>query len=57
MESGWIINFRDGSKIALDEGAYQVLVKKLNGIRSEEHWFFLENAITNNPGIVLIRRA
>lgn len=54
MESGWVINFKDGNRIALNEKAYKSLSKKLKKIQSEEHWFCLEGAINQYPGITLI---
>lgn len=55
MESGWIVNFKDGTRIAYDEKSYKTLNKNQEGIRSEEHWFSLEDAVKSNPGIMLIK--
>lgn len=54
MESGWVINFKDGSHLVLNEKAYKSLSKKLKKIRSEEHWFCLTDAINKYQGITLI---
>ena len=46
-QSGWIINFKDGSKIALSENAYEKYNVENNKklVSSEEHWFDIQNAI------------
>lgn len=53
--SGWVVNFKDGNKIALDEKAYKVLLINPEEIQSEEHWFSLGDAIKKYPGIKLIK--
>ncbi len=55
MESGWVVNFKDGNRIALDEKAYKVLSKDPEEIQSEEHWFSLTAAIKKYSGITLIK--
>ncbi|CAG9705752.1 hypothetical protein [Clostridium neonatale] len=58
MESGWIINFVNGSRIIYTEDAYREDLGKttlISSIRSEEHWFSLEQAIKENPSLLVIR--
>lgn len=58
MESGWIINFVNGSRIIYTEDAYRNDLGKttlISSIRSEEHWFNLEQAIRENPSLLVIR--
>lgn len=50
MESGWIINYKDGRRVIMDEDAYQKS-KSSGDIRTEEHWFGLDKAIEDNPGL------
>lgn len=54
MISGWVINFKDGSRIAYNEKAYKTLVKEPDKIQSEEHGFSLLDAVKRYPGILLI---
>lgn len=46
-QSGWIINFKDGNKIALSENAYEKYNEENNKklVSSEEHWFDIQNGI------------
>ena len=46
-QSGWIINFKDGSKLALSENAYEKYNEENNKkfVSSEEHWFDIQNGI------------
>lgn len=58
MESGWIINFKNGSRIIYTEDAYNNVLGNttlISSIRSEEHWFSLEQAIRENPSLLVIR--
>lgn len=55
MESGWIVNFKNGTKVAMTEEVHEFMKVKLDEIISEEHWFALEEAIKKNPGIKLIK--
>ena len=60
MKSGLIINFENGSRIIYTEGAYREDLGKTtltSSIRSEEHWFSLEQAIKDNPKLLVIRTA
>jgi uncharacterized protein YpbB len=62
MESGWIINFKNGYRVILDEAAYKrlktdAIKKEPEEIRSEEHWFSIEEAIKKNPRIEIIKIA
>lgn len=56
MESGWIINFKNGTSIILNEKAYKKYEKETpkEDVRSEEHWFSLKQAIKENPELELI---
>lgn len=55
MESGWVINFKNGIRVAMDEETHKFMKIKLDEITSEEHWFSLKDAIIKNPGIKLIK--
>lgn len=58
MESGWIINFKNGSRIIYTEDAYNNVLGNttlISSIRSGEHWFSLEQAIRENPSLLVIR--
>lgn len=58
MESGWIINFKNGSRIIFTEAAYKqelANIVVISSIRSEEHWFSLEQAIKENPSLLVMR--
>lgn len=58
MKSGWIINFENGSRIIYTEDAYREDLGKTtltSSIRSEEHWFSLEQAIKDNPTLLVVR--
>ena len=56
MKSGWIINFKNGTSVILNEKAYKRYNKETpkEDVRSEEHWFVLENAIKENPNLDFI---
>lgn len=56
MKSGWIINFKNGTSVILNEKAYKRYNKETpkEDVRSEEHWFVLENAIKENPDLDFI---
>lgn len=55
-ESGWIINFKNGNRIILNEKAYLKYQKETlkEDVRLEEHWFILNQAIESNPDLDLI---
>ncbi len=58
MKSGWIINLKNGNRIIFTEAAYKeelADIVVISGIRSEEHWFSLEQAIKENPSLMVIR--
>lgn len=58
MESGWIINFKNGSRIICTEDAYNNVLGNttlISSIRSGEHWFSLQQAIRENPSLLVIR--
>ena len=56
MRSGWIINFNNGTRIILNEGAYEKYQKETpkEDVKVEEHWFSLEEAIKKNPELDLV---
>jgi hypothetical protein len=56
MESGWIINFKNGMRVILNEKAYLKYQKETpkKDVASEEHWFILDNAIKENPDLEVI---
>lgn len=56
MESGWIINFKNGMRVILNEKAYLKYKKETpkKDVASEEHWFILDNAIKENPDLEVI---
>lgn len=56
MESGWIINFKNGTSVILNENAYKKYQKETpkKDVSSEEHWFILANAIKEHPDYDLI---
>lgn len=58
MKSGWIINLKNGSRIIFTEAAYKEELADIvvvSSIRSEEHWFNLDQAIKENPSLLVIR--
>ncbi|MDU4476649.1 hypothetical protein [Clostridium sp.] len=57
MPSGWIINFESGQRIIYTEEAYEEYMNSTQiwKIRSEEHWFSLEQAIKENPTLEVKR--
>lgn len=55
MESGWVVNFKNGTRVAMTEEVYELMKVKLDEVISEEHWFSLEDATKKNPGIKLIK--
>ncbi len=56
MESGWVINFKNGNKVILSESAYKKYEKETpkEDVRTEEHWFILDKAIESNPDVDFI---
>jgi uncharacterized protein YlzI (FlbEa/FlbD family) len=56
MISGWVINFINGNKVILSEKAYLKYLEETpkDTVRTEEHWFSLEQAIEANPDTDLI---
>lgn len=56
MESGWVIRFKNGTSVIMNEKAYKKYEEEtpMEDIRVEEHWFILENAIKENPDLELI---
>ena len=56
MRSGWIINFNTGTSIILNEKAYEKYQKETpkEDVRSEEHWFNLDQAIKENIDLDLV---
>lgn len=57
MESGWIINFENGSRIIYSEAAYKNFLNntQISKVKLEEHWFNIEQAIKENPSLLVIR--
>lgn len=53
MESGWILNYKSGQKVIMNETAYQEF-KNEGDISSEEHWFDMDKAIKDNPGLEIL---
>ena len=55
-DSGWIINFKNGTRIILSENAYKKYDKETpkEDVESEEHWFSLDDAIRKNPELDFI---
>ena len=51
MDSCWIINFRNGSRVILSEKSYKRYEKETpkKDVESEEHWFSLNLAMKKNP--------
>lgn len=54
MESGWIINFKDGYSVILSEEKYQRIISKIENVRSVEHWFDIKEAIKCNPRLSIM---
>lgn len=56
MESGWIINYKDGFKAILTEEKYISYreIRDVEKIESEEHWFSIEDAKRKNPDIFVV---
>lgn len=55
MESGWIVNFNDGSKVIMSEKAYKWFNDgACRNVRVTEHWFSLDDAIRKNPGVEIL---
>jgi len=56
MDSGWIINFKNGTRIILTENSYKRYENETpkEDVASEEHWFSLDGAISKNPELDLI---
>lgn len=58
MESGWIINLKNGNRIIFTEAAYKeelADIVVISSIKSEEHWFSLVQAIKENPSLLVMR--
>ncbi|MEN2468208.1 hypothetical protein [Ornithinibacillus sp. JPR2-1] len=53
MKSGWIINFKNGTRVILSERAYKRYVKETpkQDVQSDEHWFDIEKARSKNPDL------
>jgi hypothetical protein len=53
VESGWIINYKNDFRVILTEVGYKKYDKRVDKskIRSEEHWFNIEDAKTKNPNL------
>lgn len=51
MNSGWIINFKDGTGVILSENKYKEYQKNedISKVDTEEHWFDMKRAIEKNP--------
>jgi hypothetical protein len=51
MDSGWIINFKDGTAVILSESKYKEYEKTVDigTVYSEEHWFDIKDAVRKNP--------
>lgn len=56
MKSGWIINFKNGTRILLNEKAYEKYEKEtpLEDVKTEEHWFNFDEAHRNNIEIDVV---
>lgn len=56
MESGWVINFKNGNKVILSENAYKKYQEETpkDTVETEEHWFSLDEAIKSNPNADVI---
>lgn len=53
MDSGWIINYKDGTAVILSESKYKEYEKTVdkNKVACEEHWFDIKEAIRKHPWI------
>ena len=51
MDSGWIINYKDGTAVILSERKYKEYEKEvdISKVADEEHWFDIKEAIRKNP--------
>ncbi|WP_180953443.1 hypothetical protein [Bacillus sp. T33-2] len=56
MDSGWIINYKDGTSVILSERKYKELDINSKGhlIVSEEHWFDITEAIRRNDWLEVL---
>ncbi|WP_187292137.1 hypothetical protein [Bacillus sp. 1NLA3E] len=53
MKSGWIINYKNGNSEILSKEKYKIYnANKYKGdVKSEEHWFNIEDAKRKNPNL------
>lgn len=56
LESGWLINFKNGHKVILSEKAYLKYQEETpkEDVECEEHWFIIEHAFKKYPDLDLI---
>lgn len=56
MKSGWLINYKNGSKTILTEEKYVEYNKEKDKteVVCEEHWFDIEKAKEKNPNVKVI---
>ena len=56
IDSGWIINLKNGYRVILSESTYEEYQTKTpkEDVQSEEHWFSLQKAIEKNPELDFI---
>lgn len=56
MESGWIINFKDGFRAILTEDQYKIYERSqdMDKVEYEEHWFSLAEAKRKNPDVYVM---
>lgn len=56
MQSGWIINFKNGTRVILSERMYRKYEKETpkEDVYSEEHWFSIDDAVRENPDLDLV---
>lgn len=55
MESGWVVNFKSGISVLMDEETHKFLKISMEEVSTEEHWFSLQDAIKKYSGITLIK--
>lgn len=53
VKSGWIINYKNGNSEILSKEKYKIYnANKYKGdVKSEEHWFNIEDAKRKNPNL------
>lgn len=56
MESGWIINYKDGERVIFTEERYKEFEATVDYslVISEEHWFSIEEAKRKNPDLLVL---